>query len=370
VQELPPLNPPGVLLAAIMACGCGAEVDALSLDPPLWQLAGERGLRAGTFLFSAAGQPGEDNTPFLTALHQFDLWTVPVFFNFVEPMPHQFDFALPDAVVEAAPAATELFVSGMIYNSDRPDLLPRWLLEGQLSGAERKAVLVEYVDTVVRHFESKYPGRVREYEVVLEPLSWPGPPGPSGFWQTIGLEAGLDKDEYMRIAFSTARAAAPSARLYVDDFDVEGAVEKADRYYQLVSSLAQQGVAIDGVGLEGHFMIGDGGSFPPAPPAAELAANLERFASLGMETMVTSVDVSLREKDVSADALARQADAYRRVLQGCLAARGCRAFATWGVGDRDSWIPQAFEGWGSPLLFDAAYAPKPAYGALKREFTE
>jgi hypothetical protein len=90
--------------ALVTLTGCGAAADPASLDPTLGSVAEARGLRAGTFLFSAAGKPGADNTGFLAALAQFDLWTVPVFFDFVEPQPHQFDFALADAVVEAAPA--------------------------------------------------------------------------------------------------------------------------------------------------------------------------------------------------------------------------------------------------------------------------
>jgi endo-1,4-beta-xylanase len=258
----------------------------------------------------------------------------------------------------------------LIYNSDRPDLIPPWLLDGGFSGAQKRDILVEYVDTVVRHFETKYPGRVRDYEVALEPLSWPGPPGPSGLWQAIGLEAGLDKDEYLRVAFATARTAAPIAKLYLDDFGVEGAGEKADRYYALVSSLRAAGAPVDGVGLEGHFMIGDGGSFPPAPPTAEISANLARLVTLGVETMITSVDISLHELPPSAPLLDQQAAAYAQVARACTQTHGCRAFSTWGVGDADSWIPQAFAGWGAPLLFDDAYRSKPAYVAVKRALGE
>jgi endo-1,4-beta-xylanase len=359
-MKLPALVP---VAALVSMAGCGASAP-IPLSPPLAALASARGLHVGTFFFSAAGPPGGMNTAFVNTLGQFDLWTVPVFFNFVEPQPHEFDFTLADAVVDAAPSGTELYASGLIYNSDRPDLIPSWLLSGGFTGAQKHDILVEYVDTVVRHFEHKYPGRVRDYEVVLEPLSWPGPPGPTGFWQGIGLEAGLDKDEYARLAFATARAAAPAATLYIDDFGVEGAGNKADRYYALVTALRAAGAAIGGVGMEGHFAIGEGGPFPAAPPADEIAANLSRLAALGTETMITSVDVSL--PDGASSALGtQQADAYTQVLSGCLQASGCRAFSTWGVGDADSWIPMSYPGWGSPLLFDNRYAPKPAYAAVR-----
>jgi endo-1,4-beta-xylanase len=36
----------------------------------------------------------------------------------------------------------------------------------------------------------------------------------------------------------------------------------------------------------------------------------------------------------------------------------------WGVTDAYSWVPKLYPGWGSPLILDSAYAPKPAYDGL------
>src|SRR4051794_33903540 len=107
-------------------------------------------------------------------------------------------------------------VPGLISN----DLIPEWLQNAGYDGGQLRMVLVEFVRTAVEHFESEYPGRVIAYEPSLEPLSWKGP---VGFWHKIGLDAGLDEHEYMRIAFRIARAAAPRGRLYVDDFGAEDA---------------------------------------------------------------------------------------------------------------------------------------------------
>ena len=40
-------------------------------------------------------------------------------------------------------------------------------------------------------------------------------------------------------------------------------------------------------------------------------------------------------------------------------------FVMWGFTDRHSWVPWFFEGYGSALIFDDSYCPKPAYHAVR-----
>ena len=107
------------------------------------------------------------------------------------------------------------------------------------------------------------------------------------------------------------------------------------------------------LGLFGSLAVG---AFPTAPSADALAGNLVRMSALGVETMLTSVDVSIRDDDVSAAMLNQQAKAYRRVLHACL------------VAIPGSWTFSP--GWGSPPVFDAHYVRKPAYTAIRAELTE
>jgi len=349
-----------LLLAAELAA-CGTEIDPpdrpADIEPdgrPLRELAEARDLKIGTFLWSAAGPDGPDQPAFQAALHEHDMYILPVFMRLAEPARGTFDFSLPDAVADAAPEGTVFYIPGF-----GNDLLPDWL-DPEASPAELQAIIVEYVSTTVAHFRDKYPGRVAAYEVVFEALSYPGPPNATGAWQRIGD----DKDDWVRIAFHAARDAAPDGTLYIDDFGVEGDDDKADRYVAQVRGLLDEGVPIDGVAFEGHFMLGGDGAFPAPPPTAIITRNLERFWAMGLQTMISSVDIALRDDRVSPQTLDDQAAAYRGVIDACLGARGCTGFGTWGLGDPDSWIVQYFDGWGSPLLFDAHYARKPAYDAV------
>jgi endo-1,4-beta-xylanase len=98
----------------------------------------------------------------------------------------------------------------------------------------------------------------------------------------------------------------------------------------------------------------------------EIRANMERLGALGLIVHITEMDVRLEEPATEAD-LAAQAAVYRDVLSLCLEVEACQALVTWGVSDGRSWIPQRFPGYGSALLFDAGYSPKPAYQELLKE---
>jgi endo-1,4-beta-xylanase len=120
--------------------------------------------------------------------------------------------------------------------------------------------------------------------------------------------------------------------------------------------LQQTGVPIDGVGMQMHTWLGG------APPAYELSANMQRLAKLGLEIHITEMDVRLQySTSDQATKLAEQAEIYREVLSVCLSVPNCKAFLTWGVSDKYSWIPGFTGKPDDPLLFDKGGLPKPAY---------
>jgi endo-1,4-beta-xylanase len=342
----------------------------------LADLASKRNIKIAAFTFD----PGKKGSAFESALNEFNLRILPVFMRIVEPQRGQFDFSMPDAVADAAPPGTVFYIPQLAWN----DHNPLWLTTGNFSGPELKEILIEFVSTTVRHFETKYPGRVLTWEVAIEPLSWQGQPqcvDPNdsskpcgGFWNKIGLDAGLDQYEYIRVAARTARAIVPHGKLYIQDFGAEDLGPKSDQFFKLISQLKSENVPLDGVGFEGHFMVESGGAFMQVPTAKILTENLNRFGNLGLKTMIASTDISILDSDVSSATLAQQAQGFRTILNACLSAQSCEAFGTWGVGDWDSWIPKdagpALTGWGSPLLFDASYQPKPAYQAVKDELIQ
>jgi endo-1,4-beta-xylanase len=97
------------------------------------------------------------------------------------------------------------------------------------------------------------------------------------------------------------------------------------------------------------------------PPVADIAANINRLADLGLQVNLSEMDV--RIKDVPGDAvtkLQRLRQVYRDVVAACVAQPRCEAVTFWGFTDAHSWIDSAF-GADDPLLFDEQYRAKPAF---------
>ena len=97
-----------------------------------------------------------------------------------------------------------------------------------------------------------------------------------------------------------------------------------------------------------------------------LRANFRRFGKLGLVVHITEMDVAL-PKGAGRDpgALKMQAQQYEKVLRACLQTPQCKAFLTWGLTDKYSWIDDTSDKTAA-LLLDGDYKPKPAYDAVKK----
>jgi endo-1,4-beta-xylanase len=231
--------------------------------------------------------------------------------------------------------------------------LPRWLTEGSYTSAEARAVLRDHIHTVVGHFR----GQVRAWDVVNEGLPVAEDPGrEQSFWRrTIG-------PDYVELAFRWAHEADPAALLFYNDDDADGLGSKSDAIYEFLTDLIGRGVPIHGIGLQMHIGLGWG----LQPQSVE--ANMRRFSTLGLEVHLTEMDVQVHDGNGTFKArLVAQAQLYRDMLHAALSVPSFRALVLWGVTDRYSWIPQFTGHLDAPLLFDAAYRPKPAYYALMHE---
>ncbi|HEY6547503.1 MAG TPA: endo-1,4-beta-xylanase [Vicinamibacteria bacterium] len=96
-------------------------------------------------------------------------------------------------------------------------------------------------------------------------------------------------------------------------------------------------------------------------PSADIAANLRRLADLGLLVNISEMDV--RIKDVAGDRATRlqvQRREYQDIVAVCVNEPRCHAVTFWGFTDKYSWI-DSFFGPDDPLLFDEAYAAKPAF---------
>ena len=263
----------------------------------------------------------------------------------IHPEPDVYDFSQADAIVEFA-IENDLKVRGhtLVWGNQLPD----WVKQGNYSREQWIEILRQHITTIV----GRYNGQVYAWDVVNEAVAEDGSLF-NNFWlQVIG-------PDYIPLAFEFAHAADPDALLFYNDNGGEGSNAKSDGIYRLVQGLKEQGVPIDGVGLQMHVGLG------ASPAEEELSANLQRLADLGLQTQITEMDVRIQASDAQMEQrLAEQADIYRQVFSLCLQAPSCTAFFTWGLTDGHSWIPGYTGNPDAPLLFDENYLPKPAYDAL------
>jgi endo-1,4-beta-xylanase len=266
-----------------------------------------------------------------------------------EPQQGQFTFEAGDRIVNWA-LANGKSVRGHVlvwdyqnssYVTDPKDF---YLLQHQWKRAELIAVMQEHILNVVAHFR----GRIREWDVVNEAFNDDGSFKNNVWYQVIG-------PEYIALAFRLAHQADPQARLFYNDLGYEAGGPHTEAVLNMVRSLREQGVPIDGVGLESHLDISAGSIIERMRPV------LQAFANLGLAEQITELDVNTGPG--GADRLAAEAELYRQVARACVEQIACERVTTWGYTDRYSWIGSDRQG----LPFDANYQPKPAWQALQAE---
>jgi endo-1,4-beta-xylanase len=224
--------------------------------------------------------------------------------------------------------------------------LPAWLTQGSFSNAELRDLLRQHVSQVVR----RYRGRISEWDVVNEAFNEDGTLRDTPWLRALG-------PDYLAQVFRWAHRADPSAKLYINDYNVESINPKSTALYNLVRDLRSQGVPVDGVGLQAHLSL-------QYPFPGDLSQNIRRFAAMGVDVAITEADVRM-PLPVTAQQLAEQADYYAQLMQSCLGERRCVSLTVWGFTDAYSWVPGWFPGEGAATPLDENYQPKPAYDALR-----
>ncbi|WP_435204590.1 endo-1,4-beta-xylanase [Micromonospora sp. bgisy143] len=258
----------------------------------------------------------------------------------LEPSPDVYVWAGADQLVDFAEQRGQAVYGHTLLG--RTDV-PKWV-DPQWSAEQLRAALRDHVTAVV----SRYRGRVWAWDVVNEVLDEDGSLRDTLWLRKLG-------PGYVAEVFRWAHAADPGARLFINDYGVEGRTRKADALLDLVRELRRAGVPVDGVGFQSHLRWDE--------QPRDMVGNLRRFAQLGVSVAITELDVRIALPETAAKR-ERQAALYRQVLRACLAVPACVSFTVWGFTDARSWIPGYHAGYGAACLFDAALVPKPAHAAL------
>jgi endo-1,4-beta-xylanase len=261
-----------------------------------------------------------------------------------EPTQNVFTFGGGDTIVTFA-AQNGIKVKGhtLVWHSQ----LPAWV-GGIGDATELHAAMINHITRVVSHFR----GKVVAWDVVNEAWADNGQALRSSvFSQYLG-------PSYIDDAFSAARAADPDARLYYNDYGAEGSGPKSDAVYAMVKGMLARGVPIDGVGLQMHT-----GPTNSSPSAAAVAANMQRLRALGLDVVISEMDVQICNSDLDT-----QRARFHDIVAVCVAEPACKAVTVWGIPDKYSWRNGQSCATPRPLLFDDSYVAKPAHAGVLDAF--
>lgn len=283
----------------------------------------------------------------------------------IHPAPGVYDFDAADRFVEFADANNMHIVAHtLVWHNQTPD----WVFVDEdgkdLSREALLAKMEEHIKTVV----GRYKGRIHAWDVVNEAFNMDGTFRESKWYQIIG-------EDYIRKAFEYAHQADPEAKLYYNDYALENP-EKRKGIIDFIQTLLQQKVPVTGIGSQSHLSLNN------MPAAAEIEQKILDFYELGLEFMITELDINVLPSARVDGRLRLNTDIYKEGLPNEIEQKLAGAYkdlfrmylkhsdkinrvTLWGISDAGSWLNYLpLERRNYPLLFDYDNKPKAAFFAI------
>ncbi len=228
-------------------------------------------------------------------------------------------------------------------------------------------MLVAHIAKVIGH----YP-QIDSWDVVNETIE----PRDGSMRRTV-LSDALGQEATLDVAFQTARAFAPKARLVYNDYMGWEAGNEAHRtgVLKLLEGFRKRGTPVDALGVQSHL-----GTEDPAAPGSlggpqekQWRAFIDEATGMGYNLLITEFDVN--DRDLPGDVAARDAAGAavaKAFLDLMLDYRQTKEVLAWGMVDKYSWL-QNFTPRKDGLpkratLYDDAYKPKPMREAVAAAF--
>jgi len=316
-------------LGLLGACAQPADGEAIVVEAANATTLGAAGAQSGRYFGAAIGAGKLGEAAYTTiASREFSAVTPEneMKIDATEPNQNQFSFANGDRVLNfAVQNGKRIRGHTLAWHSQQPG----WMQS--LSGSALRNAMINHINGVLAH----YRGQMIYWDVVNEAFA----DGSGGGRRDSNLQR--TGNDWIEVAFRTARAADPSTKLCYNDYNIEDwNAAKTQGVFAMVKDFKSRGVPIDCVGFQGHF--GSGG-MPSTFPTT-----LANFAGLGVDVAITELDIA-----------AASATAYANVTTACINVPRCVGITVWGVRDSDSWRTGE-----NPLLFDGSGNKKAAYNSV------
>jgi endo-1,4-beta-xylanase len=290
----------------------------------------------------------------------------------INPRPDQYAFQAADAFVDyGSDHDLEMVGHVLFWHSQTPD----WVFEDEEGEPLGREALLARMRERATMMAERYGNRVKLWDVVNESIEEDGSWRRSKFQQIIG-------DDFTEQAFRIAAEVFPEdAVLLYNDYNMTEPGRR-DAVVRMVKDFQAKGVRIDGIGIQGHWLM-------DYPSLDAIEAALVAFASTGLPVHITELDLDLLGRsqffganvDIRSIRVSPENNPFPDgILPPAEEARFARRYADlfalmvrhadkidrvtfWGVGDADSWLNH-FPVRGRTnfaLLFDRNYEPKPAF---------
>ncbi len=275
----------------------------------------------------------------------------------IQRFPYYWDFAMADSLLKwARDNNKNIKAQHLVWHGSTPD----WIVNAGYTPAEANDIMRDFIQQTIAHYNTNYPGVVTHYSVVNEAIDDATHSYRHTFWyDTLG-------PEFIANAFRFAHEADPNAKLYYNDYGIDGINPKSDAVYNMVSGLLNDGVPIHGIGLQMHIFSSNW-----YPGKESILNNMNRFGQLGLDVYITEADITINDDltGLTEEKLSEQAVMYREIFEACVESPYCNDLALWGISDKYSWLPNhlGHDDW--PLPLDENYQPKSAWCAIMEELT-
>lgn len=173
-------------------------------------------------------------------------------------------------------------------------------------------------------------------------------------------------DEFIKKAFIYAREADPNVLLFYNDYNAADP-GKRDRIYNMVKSMKEEGVPIDGIGMQGHYNV-------YGPSMEDVDAALTKYSTIVKHIHITELDIRANQEmggqlnfsrdggNISQVVKTLQEDQYARLFKVLRKHKDVVDNVTfWNLSDRDSWLGAR----NYPLPYDENYKAKRVYSIIK-----
>jgi len=193
----------------------------------------------------------------------------------VHPKQDIYDFDFGDAYVALGEKLGAFTIGHCLVWHEQT---PAWVFEDESGNLLCKDDMISRMEDHIEKVAGRYKGRIGGWDVVNEAFSEDGTYRESKWYKAAGKD-------FIKSAFRKADEVDPGAELYYNDYNVWKA-SKRRRILELAKEMKAEGIRIDGIGMQGHYML-------DRPTLEEIEQGIIEIAEAGFKVMFTELDVDV-----------------------------------------------------------------------------